>query len=299
MEIELSQPNSLLTTIQNNTGLITPQRSDIQNDLNILCLLHGRKLYNILLDDHDLIHYYDNKIVLKTILTSDNTSVMRIMGKVAESVIARKCEESLYANKLWMFYASGTAVRDEIASMYKAVGTGFKSTQAKHSTVYNPQDTQRDIIWIGEDGFHFPVRGSSSTGARDAGLQVKISTNGLPYLYKDLVEHTYEVPVVYFDLNKDYEYIFSKVSKDLEDESEYSLSERFISVRECDEDAFLEAEYYMQMIQAVADGRLEVDDFINRAGSNETFGSAVMASAFETITNTTLLRASSDRSPLL
>ena len=99
---------------------------------------------------------------------------MRVMGKVAESIIARRCTESLALQKLWMFYGSGTLVRDETAKRYTAVGTGFKSTERNYLPAYNPQDKQRDIIWIEANGFHYPVRGSTSSGAKDAGLQEKL-----------------------------------------------------------------------------------------------------------------------------
>ena len=305
MDIELTKPNNLLIKVQDNDGIISmhnqiKQQAFGQRDMRLLCLYRGRKLYDILADDHGLIVYNDNKLVLGTILTNDDTSLMRVMGKVAESIIARRCTESLALQKLWMFYGSGTLVRDETAKRYTAVGTGFKSTERNYPPAYNPQDKQRDIIWIETNGFHYPVRGSTSSGAKDAGLQVKISKGSMFYdLRKWLLEKTYEVPIVYFDLGKDYEEIFDSVMKNLVDETPDSLRERFISVREADEDAYYEAEYYTEMIQAVIDGRLSVDDLVKKAEDFPTFGSAVMATALQNVADTTLILPSNGQSPLL
>lgn len=304
MDIELTQPNELVIKVQDNDGIISLNTIKHQlfghRDMNLLCHYRGRKLYDILADDHGLIIYNDNRLVLGTIITNDDTCLMRIMGKVAESIIARRCSESLALKKLWMFYGSGTAVRNETAQRYTAVGTGFKSTELHYPAAYNPQDKQRDIIWIEENGFHFPIHGSTSTGSKDAGLQVKISKGSMFYdLRKWLIERTYEVPIVYFDLNKDYERIFDSVKDNIGDESPDSLHERFISVREADEDAYFEAEYYTEMVQAVIDGRLGVEDLVKKAEDFPTFGSAVMAAAMQSVANTTLLYPSGGQSPLL
>ena len=303
MNIELTQPNELLIKVQDNDGTVSfdPLKQQVfgQRDMNLLCLYHGRKLYNILADDHGLIVYNENKVVLGTILTLDETALMRAMGKVAESIIVRRCRESLALQKLWMFYGSGKAVRDEIAKSFTAVGTGFKSTERHYPTAYNPQDTQRDIIWIEKAGYHFSIYGSTSDRSKDAGLQIKISKGSMFYdLRKCLIEKTYEVPIVYFDLKNDYEKLFSSVMDNLQDESADSLRERFISVREADEDAYFEAEYYTEMIQAVIDRRIKIEDLVRRAEVYPTFGSAIMATAMQSVVGTTLLLPSSGSSPL-
>ena len=303
MNIELSRPNRLIISVQDNDGFLPNQPLEEQlfgqRDLSLLCLYHGRELVDILFDDHGLISYHDNKLALATILTVDNTAIMRIMGKVAESIIVRRSYKSIPLNRMWMRLGSGTNVQIETARKYRAVGTGFKSTQIHYPTVYNPHDTQRDIIWLDDNNYRYPIHGSSSSAARDAGLQVKISTNGMNYIYNDLLNGTYEVPVVYFDLSADYGRIYNRLRSELPKQEADLLRDRFLSVREYDEDAYYEAEYYLELVQAVANGRLRIDDLVNRAERYPTFGSAIMASAMQTVAGRTILEASHDESPLL
>ena len=119
------------------------------------------------------------------------------------------------------------------------------------------------------------------------------------YIYRDLLNKLYEVPVAYFDLRNDYGRIFSRLYRELPIEEANTLKDRFISVRECDEDAYLEAEYYLEIVQALINGRIQMENLINRAERNPTFGSAVMASAMQSVAGQVFLEASNDESPLL
>lgn len=298
MRIELTRPNNLIIAVQDNDGIIPPQpleeRLFNRRNLSLLCLEHGRALVDILYDDHGLISYHDNKLALATLLTVDNKSIMRIMGKVAESVIARRCSRSIMLNRAWMRVASGTNVQTETARRYRAVGTGFKSTKLRYPTVYNPQDTQRDIIWLDDDGYRYPVHGSSSSAAKDAGLQIKISTDGMNYIYSDLLNANYEVPVAYFDLNDDYGKIYRRLKSELPYNEARLIENRFISVKEYDEDAYFEAEHYFELVKAVVHGQITIEDLIRRAERNPTFGSAVMASAMQNVAGKIFLEASHD-----
>ena len=302
MVLELANPNTLIIGVQDCDGVLqnAPWRNNA-SDLHLLCQLYGRDLYDILLDDHGYISYHDNRVTLSAIfLQEDESYTMKIMGKVAESIIARRCSRSIGLNRMWMHHASnGSAVSEELARRYRAIGTGFKTTKSKYPTAYNPNDKQRDIIWIDEHNMHFPVNGSNSLGSRDAGLQIKASSNGMNYVYADIVKKTYEVPVVYFDFSGDYGMVFRRVRQALSDESGDSLESRFISIRDYDEDAFEEAEHYCAMVQAVINKRLKVEDLVRRAENYPTFGSAVMATAMESVAGKVILEASNDDSPFL
>ena len=96
MQLELSRENSpLVIAVQNNNGILVPIQGLDQflygdRDLRILCYLHGRALFDILYDDHGLIRYDENKLVLSQIIElNTNRTVMSIMGKVGESVLVR------------------------------------------------------------------------------------------------------------------------------------------------------------------------------------------------------------------
>lgn len=237
----VSRENSpLVIAVQNNNGILVPIQGLDQflygdRDLRILCYLHGRALFDILYDDHGLIRYDENKLVLSQIIElNTNRTVISIMGKVGESVLVRRCTQYANLNLMWMRIASGRHVQRTTASKYRAVGTGFKSTQRYYPKAYNPNDTQRDIIWLDEEGYHYQMNGSTSTSGLDAGLQVKVSMDGMRYVYEDVLDGIYEVPLVYFDINNDYGLVYRRVQQELNNRGEPSrnLQDWFISGRD-------------------------------------------------------------------
>ena len=303
MELELARQDSpLVIAVQNNNGILVPIQGLEQflygdRDLRILCLLHGRELFDILYDDHGLIRYDENKFALSKIIEMDtNRTVMSIMGKVGESVIVRRCTQYANLNLQWMRIASGRQVQRITATRYRAVGTGFKSTERSYPKAYNPNDTQRDIIWIDEQGYHYQMSGSTGTAGIDAGLQVKVSTNGMSYVYRDVLDAVYEVPLVYFDLNGDYGHVYRNVQRELNSRGEPSrnLQDWFISGRDIDPDAYDEIEYYTDMVRALIRGRLRIEDLLNRAERFPSFGSAIMAGTMENVSSQVYLESSND-----
>ena len=303
MQLDLARQDSpLVIAVQNKNGILIPIQDLDQflygdRDLRILCYLHGRELFDILYDDHGLIRYDENKFALSKIIELDtNRTVMSIMGKVGESVLVRRCTQYTNMNLMWMRIASGRQVHRGTATKYRAVGTGFKSTERNYPKAYNPNDTQRDIIWLDNQGYHYQMNGSTGTAGIDAGLQVKVSTDGMRYIYRDILDAVYEVPVVYFDLNNDYGRVYRNVQRELNERGETSrnLQDWFISGRDIDPDAFEEIEYYTDMVRALVRGRLRIEDLINRAERFPTFGSAVMAEAMEKISSEVYLESSDD-----
>ena len=303
MQLELSNQNSpLVIAVQNKDGFLVPVQGLDQflygtKDLRILCMLHGKELFDILYDDHGLIRYADNKFALNKIIEIDsNRTVMSIVGKVGESVLVRRCTQYAKLNLQWMRIASLKQVQQTTASRYRAIGTGFKSTQQKYPKAYNPNDTQRDIIWIDEQGYHYQMNGSTATSGIDAGLQVKVSYNGMQYVYRDVLDAVYEVPLVYFDLSDDYGRVYRRIQQELNSRGETTrnLQDWFICGRDIDPDAHEEIEYYTEMVRALVNGRLSIDRLIDRAERFPSFGSAVMAGAMETVSSEIILEASTD-----
>lgn len=286
MQIELSWNNSpLVIAVKDNDGNLLPIQELDQflyekQDLRILCMLHGRELFDILYDDHGLIRYDENKFALSEIIRlNPENSVMKIMGKVGESVLVRRCTQYEDLNMIWMRIASKRQIQKSTAAKYIPVGTGFKSTSRDYPRAYNPNDTQRDIIWIDKEvGNHYLMNGSTRTAGLDAGLQIKVSTNGMNYVYRDLVDAVYEVPVVYFDLNNDFGLVYRNIQRELNRRGDNSreLYEWFVSGRDADPAAFDEIKYYTEMVRAIVNNRLSIDDLINRAEKYPSFGSAVI-----------------------
>lgn len=301
IELDIHEDSGLVIAFKDNTGKIIPVQPLEEflygeRDLSIQCMLRGKKLFDILYDDHGLIRYEDNRIALNTIISSNiEGTAMRILGKVGESVIVRRCTQYWQLNRAWMDIASGKRVHSDTAKSYVALGTGFKSTQRMYPTAYNPNDRQRDIIWINKvNQYRYQVKGSSGTEGRDAGLQIKVSTNGMKYIYRDLLTRRYEVPLVYFDLMGDYNAIYKRLREQLDWEDYRTLGEWFIEAREVDKDAYYEVEDYADIIVALIKGKIEPYELIRRAQRNPTFGTAVMAGTMEQVASEILLHASSD-----
>ena len=114
------------------------------------------------------------------------------------------------------------------------------------------------------------------------------------YIYGDLLNSNYEVPVAYFDLNEDYGKIYRRLKSELPDIEARSLDDRFISVKEYDEDAYIEAEHYFELVKAVVHGRISIEDLVRRAERTPTFGSAIMAAAMQNVAGKIFLEASHD-----
>jgi len=140
------------------------------------------------------------------------------------------------------------------------------------------------------------MKGSDYKGVKAAGLQVKVSTRGMGYIFRDVLNSSYEVPLVYFDLKGDYGHIYKKVQGELNKQGDTSrnLKEWFISAREIDPDGFEEVEYYLDMVNALVKGTLRPVDLINRAEKIPSFGSAIMAAGLDSIPSNVFLGYSKD-----
>jgi len=267
-----------------------------KKNLKILNFLYGEKLYNILIDDLNIIRYdnENNKLVLKTILeVNPQRTTMKLLGKIAEAVLVRRCNEDPEINRKWLSIARRKEARKKTAKKYRAVGTGLYFTKNNYSSVYNPSDTQRDIVWINtndEDTKRYALM--KNTNSQDcgtiAGLQLKVSRDGVKYIFDDLCKLKYEVPVVYFDLNKDYENIARKLWNHIcyDNSARYlNIPEDFIQASAVDRGGYDEVCELEELVDAVITGKLKIEDLIDRdqVVNNPTFRNAILSTAFSEI----------------
>lgn len=253
-------------------------------ELIILQTYYGPELFRILVEDTGFVRYEDNKFALKTVLEIDtNRTVMRMMGKIAEAVIVRRCHENAESNLVWLRIASRKRVKSTTACKFEALGTGLENTKRKYPKCYNPSDPQRDIIWVDEHSLRFQMNGSTGTVGMDAGLQVKVSTDGLKYILNDLLENRYEIPLVYFDINNDFYKIADKLFTDRHAKGlpPLSIEEDLIHAKSVDPNSFEEVYYYVDLVKALVNGKLTPEDLINEASKYPTMRNAILASTFE------------------
>lgn len=200
----------------NNDGSIDLSNIQPLNDWNfgmrnsgLVAHAHGYDLMTILSEELGLVDVNDEGFLYaKIFVTSDpNVSVMRLLGKIAEAMVVKECNESVVANRLWGMYARKGKISHKSLDSFRAIGTGLNSTQRLYPTKYNPTDPQRDVIWINKENEKEELLQitNSANCAIIAGIQLKVSTDGFKYIFKsDVARGKYEVPLVYFDLSNDY-----------------------------------------------------------------------------------------------
>lgn len=271
-----------LKPIQPLSDFVNGERSP-----QVVCALCGKELFDILYDDLGYIPFDDENFIslckhLK--INKRNRVIMQKLGRIAESVIVRRCAKYEEINQKWMEIASlRSRVHPDMAREFKAVGTGLKLTRDINKFVYNPSDTQKDIEWVNKEGAHFMVNGTSSVAGYEAGLQVKVSQNGLRYLYSDIINTRYEVPLVYFDLRNDYRVLFIRAQRWFIGQgntiAQNKLADFFIRGRDIDPEAHDEIMYYTQIISALIDGKLTETDFVKYAKEYPSIGQAIKGTA--------------------
>lgn len=270
-----------------NARIIQPYSEFLRGDsgLRILQGYYGPELFRILVDETGFVRYEDNKFSLKTILEIDTMrTVMRMMGKIAEAVIVKRCKDNEEINLKWLRIASRKQIRMDTAKKFEALGTGLESTKRAYPQQYNPIDTQRDIIWV-MGGMRAQMKGSTGTSGMDAGLQVKVSSDGMAYIYNDLLTGRYEIPLVYFDINDDFYKVADRLFMDRQYQglAPISIETDLIHARAVDPEGYDEVHFYVELVTALVKGKIKPSDLIDKAENLPTMRNAVFASAFESI----------------
>ena len=224
-------------------------------DIEITSRKSGRKLFDILVDELGYIKYEENELVFKYVIESNiNQSVMRLLGKIAEAIIVRDCREFEEVNKKWFSIARRKKAKRNTASRYIALGTGLLYTKIDYGAFYNPSDPQRDIIWINPETKMISIMPQDIiTEATVAGLQIKVSTNGISYVYPAIINRRYEVPLVYFDLNRDFDEIAQRL---YEERRDVVIGEDFINAKAVDFEEYEELVDYMGLVRELITGRI-------------------------------------------
>lgn len=287
------QSNLIVGLMDGNGNIISSQPyMDYQyghRSREIIIPVRGGRLLEILQDDLGNISYENNELILKYIFVSNsNVTAMSLLGKIAEAVIVRRCQENEELSRQLFQLARRKRAKRGTSQRFKAVGTGLKPTQMQYPQRYNPSDTQRDVIWVDENGNPALMSGSTLVSGIEAGLQVKVSLYGIKYMVDDLETNRYEVPMVYFPINNDFEKIVDKLIKDkktfvLDPETgEYRgviIGDDIVDIRAYDYDAFEEVKDYYPIIVDLINGDIEIADLVDIARGNGVLQNMVMTAA--------------------
>ncbi len=251
-------------------------------DIKITSYTSGRKLFDILVDELGYIRYEENKNAFEFVLKNNiiNRSGIGLLGKIAEAIIVRDCREFEEVNIKWFSIARRKRAKRSTASRYIALGTGLLYTKNNYATFYNPSDPQRDIIWVNPETKITSIMPQDRiTEATVAGLQIKVSTNGISYVYPEVINKRYEVPLVYFDLNRDFDEIAQRLCKERRD---VIIGKDFINARAVDFKEYEELVDYMKLVRGLITGSISPDYLINVQGQNdEILRTAILSSTLK------------------
>ena len=270
-------PELIVGLVDGNGNLLVSQPYEEyqygRRSREILVRTRGNRLVEILQDDLGNISYNANRLVLKQVLNANvNVSAMTLLGKIAEAVLVRRCNQSPDLNRRLFMLARRKGAWTSTANSFTAIGTGLKPTERRYPQRYNPQDTQRDIIWVDENGVPALMAGSNGMSGIEAGLQVKASLHGDGYMLIDLRNNRYEVPMVYFPVNNDFERIVDRLVKDQKayvldpDTGDYRgirVGEDLVDIRAYDYDAFEEVKDYYPLVYDLIDGEIDIVDLVD------------------------------------
>ena len=244
-----------------------------------------RQLADILVDETGTIRFDENGAALSEIIDGKNprNTAMKILGKVAEAVVVRNCVNNPVINKRWLDKARRGISRSDVASRFRAIGTGLHSTKREYPHKYSPSDPQRDIIWMDSKGQVANIIGSGIVSSIQAGLQIKVSGNGVNYVQRAMVKGQYEVPVVYFPINDDFDQIVNNLRKKAAAGAinPIEIGADLIDARDVDRFSFNRVYDYYPLLVDLFYGRVSANDFVKEAYGIAPLQNAILANAFE------------------
>ena len=265
--------NKLIIGIENSNGEII-QKQDFfdfkqgRGSIPIKNLYTGQKLFDILYDDLGIIYLEDNEFVIRTILeaTDIKNNSLKLLGKIAEAIVVRNCNSNAELNKKFISRARFKSSNLKTARKFKAIGTGLRYTKKNYPTKYNPNDPQRDIIWI-DSNENLALIPHSINSATIAGIQIKVSTNWKDYILPDILNSRYEVPIIYFDINNDFEMLAECLhNKNLTiGKDPIVIGKDIIQARAIDYSTHQELMFYVDLVGALLSGKLKPGNLIDMA----------------------------------
>lgn len=191
-------------------------------------------------------------------------------------------------NKKWLSIARRKKAKWKTAERFQAVGTGLMRTKIDYPSIYNPADTQRDIVWVDDEGMRAMIKSSYAAGI-ETGLQIKVSRNGMGYFFQNLCNLRYEVPVVYFDICHDYDIVARELVLNQglcgKLSSTIIMEENFVRASAIDYNGYEKVCFYEDLVMALVTGKLTVDDLLKNkvVSESETFRNSLLSATISQI----------------
>lgn len=225
---------------------------------NILSAAYGSSLLNILTQET----YLTEDLVLRKILTNNPyADATRLIGNLAEALVVKYCNDYPEINRALARYARFGEREHRNLDNYLAIGTGSKLTQQKHLQHYQPNDTQRDVIWIDKTDNAKQLACVRGTGSsfKPAGLQIKASNDGISYVLPDISNYFY--PILYFDINDDWHIVRAALA-------DQGINATLIHPDEIAGEIKATLKGYFNLIVSIINGSLSIKRLISMASYN-------------------------------
>lgn len=261
-----------------------------KRDPLIISNLYGQQLFSILFNDLGQIVFRENEFAWNFDLTYNKDTRYNLLGKIAEAVVVQRCHQNASVNELFIKYArrGNRKPSETFASKYCAVGTGLLTTQKMFPKFWQPGDTQRDVVWVdisnpnpNKQMLLQQINSTLSSGSC-AGLQIKVSSNGMKYIYQPLIKHTYYYPVLYFGTNGD----FAEIAQTLMQNGylhQDMIGVDFIDAKAVDPVAYDQVCNYAYLIENIFSGKMQPIDLIRYANNDTTLATAISATVLSGI----------------
>jgi hypothetical protein len=175
---------------------------------NIQSVAYGNSLLDILTQEA----YLTENLGLRQILTNNPyADATRLIGNLAEALVVKYCNKNLEINRTLARYARFGEREHKNLDNYIALGTASKLTQQNYLQHYQPNDTQRDVIWVDkfDNARQLACIGGTGSSSKPAGLQIKASNDGLKYVLPKISDYFY--PILYFDIGDDWHIVKSSL----------------------------------------------------------------------------------------
>ncbi|XRD90832.1 hypothetical protein ISN72_07395 [Dyella nitratireducens] len=188
---------------------------------------------------------------------------MRLLGKIAEAIVVRRCNEDVALNRRWgQIGRRGRFVHNALDD-FIAIGTGLETTRQRFPQKYSPTDSHRDVIWVHRDDTvrELQMLAHGRPAGISAGIQLKVSTDGYRYVYRqDIARAKYEVPLVYFDLRNDYNDLTNAIYAE---DREVVIGVDIVRGADVDPALHDELLSYYHLAEALVRGQITPDDLVS------------------------------------
>jgi hypothetical protein len=221
--------------------------------------MYGNSLIDLLIQES---YISSQNLELIQVLTGNSQAdATRLIGNLAEALVVEYCNKYPEVNRTLARYARFGAKKTISLDNYIAIGTGSKVTESRYLSHYQPNDTQRDIIWVdkNDSSKQLACIGGSRNSVKPAGLQVKASHDGKKYVLGSIFDYYY--PILYFDLGDDWGIVKNEAERVNPDATLIHPDEIMREIKE-------HLKGYFNIVVDIIEGELSIQDVIEQSMYN-------------------------------